>query len=291
MVLKMENILIIGHNSTIGSALINHFDSSGYKIFSTTRRKELVNNTSIFYLDLLNTKNFTFHQPIDTVYLCAADANIMSCKENTISSYQINVRAQHQLASYFLHKGAQIIYLSSNAVFSDKNDSFTEFSTPMPLSTYGKQKLMAETMLQELSKDIAILRITKVFTPTTLLICNWMKHLQEKKTITAFKDKRTSPVSINTVNYCLELLGNNRLAGIFHLSGPEELSYYNFAIKLADFMDTDKNLVTPTTSKNNLSIEYNQKYNGLTMDHSNTIFQLQHTTIQGLIENLYSNFK
>jgi NAD(P)-dependent dehydrogenase (short-subunit alcohol dehydrogenase family) len=48
----MPNVLIVGHESELGRIAINHFESKGWDVFSTTRRESNVVKGKVFYCDL-----------------------------------------------------------------------------------------------------------------------------------------------------------------------------------------------------------------------------------------------
>lgn len=284
----MKTVLIIGHDSTIGSALGSHLNQLGYKVLSTTRRRQLADNTSIFYLDLLKAKKFKFNAIVDTVYLCAGNTNIASCEQNPNQSHQINVTAQNQLATYFLNQGAHVVFLSSNGVFDGKSYNYTEQSKPNAITTYGKQKAAAEQMLLSQSDKISILRPTKVLSPTNQLICHWIRRLSASHPIEAFLNVTFAPVPVNQVSTCLTILGEQKLPGIYHLSGAKDLSYFEFSLQLARLMGVDKNLIKPITLEKDKSIQYIPKYNRLDMSYSNAFFNMKREPISNLIKTLYS---
>ena len=65
--------------------------------------------------------------------------------------------------------------------------------------------------------------------------------------VEAFLDSYLSPVSLNYVVNSLRAIESSRIGGIFHLSGSAELSYAEFARRLAEKLGVSADLVRETT--------------------------------------------
>ena len=75
-----RNILIIGVDSQIGSSLQKTLKYNNFNVFGTTRRRERVNSTTLFF-DLANPI-IDFHlSQFDTVVICASITEIQKCEQ------------------------------------------------------------------------------------------------------------------------------------------------------------------------------------------------------------------
>ena len=75
---KQENVLIIGVDSQIGSALKNHLTIKKITVFGTTRKKERA-NLNTYYFDLEKPNFEIFTNKFTSVVVCAATTNIAEC--------------------------------------------------------------------------------------------------------------------------------------------------------------------------------------------------------------------
>jgi dTDP-4-dehydrorhamnose reductase len=75
-----------------------------------------------------------------------------------------------------------------------------------------------------------------------------IKELKEGNKINIVKDQFNTPTLANDlVELILELIKKEE-HGIFHTSGSERISRFDFAVKTAEIFDLNKDLITPTTS-------------------------------------------
>ena len=76
--------------------------------------------------------------------------------------------------------------------------------------------------------------------------------IKQKKHIDLYKNYYFSPVSLN---YCFILLENiikKNLNGIWHICSNEELSYYEFGIKLSSYLDLSSINIFPLVKENGI---------------------------------------
>lgn len=238
----MPKALIIGIDSTIGQALKKRLIAQGWSVFGTSRREENLNDC-IWYLDLAQVSAFQPMQPIDVVYLCAGMTKISDCQDDPMRAHLINVEAPIELAHYFLKQGVQVVYVSSNAVFSGEKSHYTIEDNPCPVTRYGAYKVAVEEALLPFSNQVSIVRLTKVLTPDYPLILQWAAALKKNEVIHPLHPYYVSPVSIDVVVACLQQVVEQQVYGLIHLSGSEDATYLDVATYLAHLMGVSHALV------------------------------------------------
>jgi dTDP-4-dehydrorhamnose reductase len=93
-----------------------------------------------------------------------------------------------------------------------------------------------------------IVRLTKVVALDNPLIDSWIQNLRSGNQIKAFENRMLSPISLkNTIKKLVKIAGVGR-SGIYHISGSNDLSYYNFACLLASALGANPALVNSITS-------------------------------------------
>ncbi|MDF1757008.1 MAG: sugar nucleotide-binding protein [Legionellaceae bacterium] len=283
----MKKALIIGIDSSIGSFLHEELRSSGLDVFGTSRKKESINQ-KIFYLDLLNIDSFSFEIDVDVVFLCASLTTLSVCGQHPELCHKLNVDAQLTLSRLFLDKGVHVVFLSTSAVFNGKKPSYKISDTTSPITVYGESKAIAEKLLLNLSKNVSIVRLTKVLTPSYPLICDWIEDLKIGKCIAPFHDLQVCPISVRVVTSCLKRVAENKVTGIIHLSGALDVSYLVVAEYLARHFTSDSSLVNPKSAiQLGISETDLPMYTSLDMNESKLLFSIPDITLPSTLHDLY----
>ncbi|WP_207426263.1 family 1 glycosylhydrolase [Pedobacter sp. SYSU D00535] len=143
--------------------------------------------------------------------------------------------------------GIKFLSFSSDLVFDgEKNEPYLESDAPNPLNVYGRSKALAEQEMLAVNPDSLIVRTSSFFGP-------WDKHnfatslivsLKNNRTVQAPTDICVSPTYVpDLVNECYNLLLDDE-SGIFHLVNQQgEMSWYEFARKVAETAGLDSSLV------------------------------------------------
>jgi dTDP-4-dehydrorhamnose reductase len=226
----------------IGSALSEHWSyDKDVQCYSSTRHKKLVSDSRP-YLDLKKPRSFKMYIHYDVVILCASKSSIADCDLYKKQTRIINVDNTYAISKRLSQLNAHIIFLSSNQVFDGTVPFKKNSDNKNPISEYGKQKADAEELINSL-KSSSILRLTKVVYSKFPLFIKWKNMLESGEKISAFKDMYFSPVDIKKVIEKIDFLAKNRVSGIFHCSGDEDISYHDFAVKYAKELGYSEELV------------------------------------------------
>ena len=139
--------------------------------------------------------------------------------------------------------------MMSNATTLPKWLAMGRSSTPTcPNTAYGSMKSDAEIELTKFRSHVSILRLSKVLTPQTPTIANWIEELKKRRPIAPFSDAVISPISLELALRALYELGEEFRSGLFQLSANKDISYATIARHLAHRFEVDPELVQPTTS-------------------------------------------
>lgn len=256
-----KKILILGGDSIIGKALYLDLIKDNFLVYKSTRKENL--ETNEFYLDLSDDLDFsTFpNENFDFVFICISITSIDYCKKNILQSNNININQTINLIDYFIKKGAFIIYFSTNLVFDGTNNIMKYDSLVNPQTIYGKQKVEVEKYLLQIPNN-AVIRLTKVIDENFKLFDFWLNKLNAKETITAFKDMYMSPIWIFDVLNFLKYFISNPKTGIIQISSDSDISYYDAAVYISNYLNIDSKLVL-SKSYIDFGIEYAPKYTAL----------------------------
>ena len=242
----MNEILIVGGDSTIGNGLVKKFETEGNLVLSTTVFKNMVNERC-FFLDLSDDID-DWHLPsttIKTAIICAAITSQEQCQLNPENSWRVNVRGTVSLVKRLVKAGIFVIFLSSNAVFKGEFP-FSKATDPVtPQIEYGRHKAEAEEEFLKLGDKVAIVRFSKVITPEMPLITNWINDLRTGNVIHPFFDMVIAPVPLTFAVGVLQEVALKNISGIIQVSAKQDVTYADLAKHIAGKLGFDEDLIQP----------------------------------------------
>ncbi len=125
---------------------------------------------------------------------------------------------------------ARLVYVSTDLVFDgDVGAPYVEADEPRTTSAYGRAKLEAERIAMRLHPDTLVVR-------TSLLYGNPggpQERLALRDDVVFFADEIRTPIHVVDLAGALLELAAGPATGILHVAGPDPLSRYDFARKLA----------------------------------------------------------
>jgi dTDP-4-dehydrorhamnose reductase len=251
----MFDFVIIGVDGTIGAFLYKKILATGKTIVGTTRRI----NSSNHYLNLSNQVNFEDLPIGRIVILCAGINGYKECDENPIQSIYINNFSTVSIGSFYLKKNCHVIFLSSSSVFGTVDKYPNELDVCSPNTLYGSLKLSTELALRSLAKTskgiLSIVRVTKVIYKKNSLLQKWINDAEAMKEISAFENYSIAPVSLAYITNSLLIIANNRVGGVYHLSGSKRITYYEFLINLRSYglINQSSNIVSSVRTPDEIS--------------------------------------
>ncbi len=190
--------------------------------------------------DLISFRHFLEKEKPDFILNFAAIANANFCEVNPDISSKININLPTTLAKTCQELNIKLIHTSTDLVFDGERGNYTETDQLDPISIYGKHKMEAERIIQINNPSALILRLPLMFglTPQgTGFFQNWVEKLKSKETLFAFTDEFRTAAAVNRVVEGIKLLMDNSESGIWHLGGKENCSRFEFATRLAAFLN------------------------------------------------------
>jgi dTDP-4-dehydrorhamnose reductase len=143
------------------------------------------------------------------------------------------------VVEYCKSQNIKLVYISTDYIFDGFNGPYTENEIPNPSNVYGKHKLEAELIVQEL-KDYIIARITNVYGEEERSK-NFIAHLLiliKSKTYKTFNlpyDQFATPIYAGDIARMLYLLISDRKKGIYNLSSTDYYNRYQLASKVKSY--------------------------------------------------------
>lgn len=238
-------ILVVGGDSLVGAALAAHLRARGDSVIETSRRPERI-AAGALALDLAaDPGTWPDLPPLKGAALCAAVARLQDCERDPAGSRRVNVEGTAALARRLAEADVATVFLSTDKVFDGTRPRRRRDDPACPDSAYGRQKADAEAAMPTAA---AILRLSKVVSPTLDLFQGWTRDLKAGRAITPFDDLMMAPVSVERVVDLTARLIDERRSGLFQLSGAEDVNYVEAARILALRLGTDPALIHPRPS-------------------------------------------
>jgi dTDP-4-dehydrorhamnose reductase len=157
-------------------------------------------------------------------------------------AFAVNRDGAGNVATAAAQLGIPIIHLSTDFVFDGKKQGrYVETDSVAPVGVYGQSKLAGEYSVAQANNRHVILRTSWVFAPFGNNFLRTILRLStESDRLTVVNDQVGCPTYapdiadaiISVARQIVSLGWQDSFAGITHLAGPDEVSWYGFAHKI-----------------------------------------------------------
>lgn len=247
--MKAPRLLLIGAGGFLGQACARHFAGRGIPFLGAARRPQ----EGQLKLDLekpihdqlraaLADGNFTH------AIICAAITDIGACYRNPALSHRVNVEAMQELLGELGAVGITPVFFSSDLVFANTEEFYSEEDAPAPSTLYGKQKLAVEQFIRDNFPVHLIFRTSKQMSlqPNGRnILSQVISALEKEEVVRPFHDQFITPVFIEDVAKVTEQAILAGLSGIYHVAAEERVSRLELAQKICDRMGKPRELIRP----------------------------------------------
>ncbi len=234
-------LLIIGKTGTLGRAFARVCQLRGLPF-------RLVGRDDVDIADYTQVeKIIAAHNPWAIVN-AAGFVRVDEAETDQINCYRENSRGPRMLAIACNTFAIKLLTFSSDLVFNGKkNTPYFESDPVSPLNVYGQSKVNAEEYVMEQNPTSLIVRTSAFFGPWDKY--NFLSHvlhsLEKGSEFEVASDITISPTYVpHLVNACLDLLVDEE-RGIFHLANNTGLTWYDWALDIANRVEGDTGLIIP----------------------------------------------
>ncbi len=228
-------------------------------------------------VDLANLEllaEFLSHLKPHIIIHCAAFTDVDGCENQKEKAFLINGKVAECLAKYAQTADTQLLYVSTDYVFSgDKGSPYGEEDPIAPINIYGHSKRAGEVAVLELAGKGAVIRTSWLFGQNGP---NFVKTIANKaKTdgkLKVVNDQRGCPTFTVDLAEGIFHLVEAKASGIYHLSNSGECTWFEFAKEIVKEADIENVEIKPVPTKEfprpakrpPISILSCEKYNRLT---------------------------
>ena len=257
-------ILLTGANGLLGQKFVRLCaDQPGVVVLATARGPERIgaalNASNVDYrsLDIESPADWEASlvdfRP-DVVLHAAAMTQVDDCEKEPVVCQRLNVDAVRLGTEISSRHGAHFVLLSTDFVFDGAEGPYDETAVPNPLSVYGRSKHDAELIVQSLPTPWSIVRTVLVVGQVEGLsrsnIVLWASNsLRAGKSLPVVVDQWRSPTWAEDLARGCLAVAQRRAQGIYHISGGETLSVFDFVGRIAQVFQLDTTLIQPVSTE------------------------------------------
>lgn len=249
-----ERILITGCHGLLGQKL-HHLLSSTNEIYGLDLAPQThLDGSSFQYSSLDITQrdrliDFVAETKPGFIINTAAMTAVDRCEEEKDLCWRVNVLAVQNLIRAAKKSNSHLIQISSDYVFDGKNPPYQETDITRPLGFYGKSKLASENVLRGSDLHYTIVRTQVLYGVAPEIRPNFVSfvldRLKDDGDIPIVDDQRGTPTLADDLAQGIARIIQLRKQGIFHISGREPISRYDFARRIARQFGEDPDRIKP----------------------------------------------
>ncbi|WP_332756966.1 SDR family oxidoreductase [Streptomyces sp. MT206] len=231
-------VLIVGGSGFLGAELVRQGRSAGSATAATFHSSPgQIAGVSWHRLDLRNPASL--NEALDAIRPRA----VINASSGG-AEWAVTAEGGMRLAQAAAQRGIKLVHVSSDAVFSGRDDLYDETFLPDPVTPYGAAKAAAETAVRLLGAGAVVAR-------TSLIIGDGgseherLVHALAAGTRdgTLFMDDVRCPVHVGDLAAALWELTLSDMAGVFHLAGPDAVSRHELGTLIAQRDGLDPSLL------------------------------------------------
>lgn len=244
-------VLIIGSSGLVGRALFEKF-SNDHDVIGTFNSGNFAGGIKMDIRDKSMTQDIIRRLCPNLVLQPASLTAVDLCEGNRRLAWEVNVVGTRNVAAACAKGGIKLVYFSSDYVFDGKDGPYKEEDELCPVNYYGRTKLEAEQVVQEIARDYLILRVSGLYgwdergSNYVMQVYNALKAGERIKAAVDLKGKPTFVGYIADTTY--ELIERKR-RGVYHIAGRDILSRFEIATGVATTFKLDKRLISKTKAE------------------------------------------
>ncbi len=253
-------VLLTGANGFIGRTLAPLLINAGYNVICTGRKPTPAAGSSrqgSFYASLDFTDPFAVHDIFhevkpEVVVHCGAMSKPEECEIEQWQAYLVNVEGTMNIMQNAAEHHSHLLFLSTDFIFDGVKGMYREEDVPSPVNYYGQTKLEAEDIIASHTDPWTIIRTVLVYGKTLPgrpdLLSTVKEKLSNGQVYNVVNDQYRTPTLVDDLAKGILLTIQKKLEGVYHISGEEVMTPYEMAVRLADHLHLDKQLLNPVES-------------------------------------------
>ena len=245
---EKNKLLVTGASGLLGNKIVVVAEND-YDVIPTDITEPLHPNA--VRIDITNqsavTNLFGKLRP-DIVIHTASETNVDKCEIQKEHAWRVNVEGTRNIAVSCGEFNVKLVCISTDYVFDGEKGWYSEEDCPNPISHYGLTKLEGEKQVIRHCKNFAILRTSVLYGrhPYKQDFATWViNKLKQSQEITVVEDHINTPTLANNLAEMIIEIAKKNLSGLYHASGSERISRFEFAKRIAETFNLNPDLIRP----------------------------------------------
>ena len=294
----MRTVLITGSNGLLGQKLVCDFNPHFRVIACDLQPESYLSFPNLSYetLDITDRRRLafqiSFYHP-DVIINAAAYTDVDGCEINRDKAWAVNVGGVKNLVSICEKQKIKLIHVSTDYIFDGEQGPYSEDDPPEPVSFYGETKLESEKIIKESGIDFLIIRTNVLYGLGKNVKLNFLLWLLDKlshsEKIKIVTDQFNNPTLADNLSFCILEMVKKNISGIYHIGGSEYLSRHDFAIKVANKFNFDKNNILPAKTEVLKQKAKRPFKGGLKIDKAQSILETKLMNVNQALDYLIRN--
>ena len=245
----LRRALVIGASGLVGGALVRVLERSGVAVVAAGHSRVAAGAVTLDVADAKSAERALADAKPDVVFLAVnVPGGVDRCEEHADQAYAVNVEGTRHVASACARHGATLVYYSTDYVFDGTSGPYAEEAAPNPVSVYGRTKLEAEQVVQQLAPRSLIVRTTAVYgwdrASRNFAMQVW-ERLGAGERLRAPDDQRCNPTLAEYLAEASLRLVQERVTSVVNVVGKDRVSRAELGRQLARAMALDPALIAP----------------------------------------------
>jgi dTDP-4-dehydrorhamnose reductase len=228
----MTRILVTGANGQLGFEIRKIAKDFPKKNFIFVDKEELPLENTNAIDDFLNGSN------PDIIISAGAYTAVDKAESERELSEQVNYFAIKTISKWCTVKGAKLIHISTDYVFDGTSKTpYKEVDKTSPINWYGETKLKGEQAITSNSTNAVIIRTSWLYSEHgNNFVKKMLRLISQRSELSVVSDQIGSPTYALDLAKTIMIIVESKdwKPGIYHYSNLGALSWYDFAIAIAD---------------------------------------------------------
>ncbi len=249
---KKKRMVITGANGLLGNKLVTMTKDTCLAVPTDISEPIHPNTIKVDITDEIEITELFRKQRPELVIHTASETNVDKCETQKEHAWKVNVNGTENLAIASAKTDAKLVYISTDYVFDGEKGWYTEEDCPNPISHYGLTKLEGEKKVIDHCKNHTILRTSVLYGrhPFRQDFVAWViNKLRQNQEVTVVEDHINTPTLVDSLAEMTLEAAENEMRGLYHASGSERISRFQFAKQIANTFNLNATLVKPIKMK------------------------------------------
>lgn len=225
------NVLVLGGVGLLGQPLRRELSARGHAVVAPTHQElDITQPDQVARIAAGEFGEFEW------VVNCAAYTAVDRAESDQESAFAVNALAPSYLALNCKFMGARLLHLSTDYVFggSEGGGPWKETDPVAPQGVYARSKREGEEAILDSGASAVIVRVAWLFGPEGPCFPRAiLARAKELGTVRVVTDQVGTPTYTPALAAALaDLIEQDTESGVFHLPGPESLTWFAFADRL-----------------------------------------------------------